>query len=58
MIDSRPRIIGLAIGDAMGVPLEFCMREMLMSHPTTEMKENDTAEYMCNKFNDVLNEER
>lgn len=38
MIDSKNGIIGLAIGDAMGVPLEFCMREELMSHPTTEMK--------------------
>lgn len=37
MIDSKPGIIGLAIGDAMGVPLEFCMREKLMQNPTTEM---------------------
>lgn len=38
MIDSKNGIIGLAIGDAMGVPLEFCMREKLMENPTTEMK--------------------
>ena len=37
MIDSRNGIIGLAVGDAMGVPLEFCIREKLMAHPTTEM---------------------
>ena len=37
MIDSRAGIIGLAVGDAMGVPLEFCIREKLMQHPTTEM---------------------
>lgn len=37
MIDSRDGIIGLAIGDAMGVPLEFCIREKLMAHPTREM---------------------
>ena len=37
MIDSKNGIIGLAIGDAMGVPLEFCIREKLMQHPTTEM---------------------
>lgn len=30
-------ILGLTIGDAMGVPLEFCMREKLMENPTTEM---------------------
>ena len=37
MIDSKNGIIGLAIGDAMGVPLEFCIRERLMKNPTTEM---------------------
>lgn len=37
MIDSRNGIIGLTVGDAMGVPLEFCIREKLMAHPTTEM---------------------
>ena len=37
MIDSKAGIIGLAIGDAMGVPLEFCIREKLMQNPTTEM---------------------
>lgn len=37
MIDSKPGIIGLAIGDAMGVPVEFCSREKLMEHPITEM---------------------
>lgn len=30
-------ILGLAIGDAMGVPLEFCIREKLMENPTTQM---------------------
>lgn len=38
MINSKDGIIGLAIGDAMGVPLEFCMREKLMQNITTEMK--------------------
>ena len=37
MLDSKNGIIGLAIGDAMGVPLEFCIREKLQSNPTTEM---------------------
>ena len=37
MIDSKSGVIGLAVGDAMGVPLEFCMREKLMQHPTTQM---------------------
>ena len=38
MIDSKAGIIGLIVGDAMGVPLEFCEREILMQNPTTEMK--------------------
>lgn len=37
MIDSKAGIIGLAVGDAMGVPLEFCIREKLMQNLTTEM---------------------
>lgn len=34
---SKNGIIGLVIGDAMGVPLEFQIRERLMQNPTTEM---------------------
>ena len=34
VIDS---IIGHAIGDAMGVPTEFCIREKLQTNPVTEM---------------------
>lgn len=30
-------IIGHAIGDAMGVPTQFCMRNRLLEHPVTEM---------------------
>ena len=30
-------IIGHAIGDAMGVPVEFAMREKLLKHPVTKM---------------------
>lgn len=30
-------IIGHAIGDAMGVPTEFCIREKLQKHPVTKM---------------------
>lgn len=30
-------IMGLAIGDALGVPNEFCVREKLMNNPVTEM---------------------
>ena len=30
-------ILGFAIGDAMGVPLEFVQREKLMNNPVTEM---------------------
>lgn len=38
MVDSRAGVIGLIVGDAMGVPLEFYKREILMQNPTTEMK--------------------
>lgn len=34
----KDAIIGLAIGDAMGVPLEFKKREQLQANPTREMK--------------------
>lgn len=34
IIDS---IIGHAVGDAMGVPTEFCIRERLLSNPVTKM---------------------
>ena len=34
IIDS---VIGHAIGDAMGVPTEFCVRERLLEHPVKEM---------------------
>jgi len=37
MLDSKNGIIGLAIGDAMGVPLEFCFRDKLQENLTTEM---------------------
>lgn len=30
-------VIGHAIGDAMGVPVEFCIREKLLAHPITKM---------------------
>lgn len=30
-------IMGLAVGDALGVPNEFCIREKLMQNPVTEM---------------------
>lgn len=35
--NSKNGIIGFAIGDAMGVPLEFCIREKLMQNPITNM---------------------
>lgn len=37
MINSKNGIIGLAIGDAMGVPLEFFKREDLLNNPITTM---------------------
>lgn len=37
MTKIKDGIIGHAIGDAMGVPVEFCMREKLLKHPITKM---------------------
>ena len=37
MISSKDGIIGFAIGDAMGVPVEFTNREKLMRNPITSM---------------------
>ncbi len=37
MLDCKNGIIGLAIGDAMGVPIEFVSREILIENPLTEM---------------------
>lgn len=34
----RDGVIGHAIGDAMGVPLEFSIREKLLEHPVTSMR--------------------
>lgn len=37
LLSSKNGIIGFAIGDAMGVPNEFCLREKLIENPITEM---------------------
>lgn len=42
MIDSKAGIIGLAIGDAMGVPIEFFKREDLLKNPVTTMLEEQS----------------
>lgn len=36
-MNSRDGIIGLAVGDAMGVPIEFMSRDKLMDNPVTQM---------------------
>lgn len=38
MIDSRNGIIGLAIGDALGVPVEFYHRDLLIENPVVTMQ--------------------
>ena len=40
MIDTRDGIIGLAIADAMGVPLEGMTRDILLNQPVVEMMGN------------------
>lgn len=37
MLKIKDGIIGHAIGDAMGVPVEFCIREKLLNNPVTDM---------------------
>ncbi|MCI8964830.1 MAG: ADP-ribosylglycohydrolase [Clostridia bacterium] len=37
MIESKNGIVGLAIADAMGVPVESCLREELINNPVTKM---------------------
>ena len=37
ILSCKNGIIGFAIGDAMGVPNEFCLREKLIENPITEM---------------------
>lgn len=39
MLDSKNGVLGLVIGDAMGVPIEFCTREDLIKNPVTKMME-------------------
>lgn len=36
---TKDRIIGLAIGDALGVPVEFCSRAELDKNPVVGMRE-------------------
>lgn len=43
-MNSRDGIIGLAIGDAMGVPLRFMEREKLLENPVTQMTSGGTFE--------------
>ena len=40
IVDSKNGIIGLAVGDAIGVPLEFLNREDLINNPVTTMLED------------------
>ncbi len=52
MIESKNGIIGLAIADAMGVPIKFCLREELMNNPVTKMVENKRHNMPKGAFSD------
>lgn len=41
MSKTQTALIGFAVGDAMGLPLEFMDRETLMKNPATEMKQKE-----------------
>ena len=45
-------IIGHAIGDAMGVPTEFCIREKLLQHPVKEMIISDEVGQPAGSWSD------
>ena len=52
MIDTRDGIIGLAIGDAMGVPLEGMDRKILLNEPVTQMMGNLAHNVPVGAFSD------
>ena len=43
-VNSKDGIIGLAIGDAMGLPVKFVERDKLLEHPVVEMQSGGTYE--------------
>lgn len=45
-------IIGHAVGDAMGVPTEFCIREYLLKNPVKEMIESDKTGQPAGSWSD------
>lgn len=45
-------IIGHAVGDAMGVPTEFCIREYLLMNPVKEMIESDKTGQPAGSWSD------
>lgn len=45
-------IIGHAVGDAMGVPTEFCIREYLLKHPVKDMIESDKTGQPAGSWSD------
>lgn len=51
-MNSRNGIVGLAIGDAMGVPLKFISREKLFENPVTQMVDGGSHEQHCGTWSD------
>ena len=51
-MNSRDGIIGFAIGDAMGVPVEFMAREKLLQNPVTTMLERGTHDQAKGTWSD------
>ena len=45
-------IIGHAVGDAMGVPTEFCIREYLLKNPVKEMIGSDKTGQPAGSWSD------
>ena len=45
-------IMGYAVGDAMGVPTEFCIREYLLKNPVKEMSASDKTGQPAGSWSD------
>lgn len=45
-------LLGHAVGDAMGVPTEFCLREKLLKNPVTKMVGSDTTGQPAGSWSD------
>lgn len=48
----KAALFGVAVGDALGVPVEFCSRQSLYQHPVTDMMGFGTHHVPAGTFSD------